>query len=84
VFSRKSVDAFIASHTQGFSLRYLKSVTFFDDPSCNDFRVHHNRAPPVLTWPEQWRDEDICRVLELVPENKLRAFWYVQYTRLLL
>jgi hypothetical protein len=74
VFGRKSVDAVIASHTNGSSLRYLKSVTFIDDPACNDFRFHPNRAPPVLAWPEQWRDDDICRVLELVPENKLRAF----------
>jgi hypothetical protein len=58
-------------------------LKFIDDPSCNDFEVHHLRAPPILRWPEEWRDEDICRVLDMIPDDKLESFWYVLALRLM-
>jgi hypothetical protein len=57
------------------ALRHVKHLKFVDEPSCDGFEVHHSCAPPVLHWPEDRRDEYICRVLETISDDKLESFW---------
>ncbi|KAG9186638.1 hypothetical protein G6011_09746 [Alternaria panax] len=62
------------------ALQHVKHLKFIDDLSCNEFEVFHLPAPLILQWPEEWRDDDIYRVLDMIPNDKLESFWLVSHT----